>query len=165
MSDINQLRRNWLQSMDVPEELVDKVCGTDIEQQDLFESLSAQQQRKVTIGLALLHLQVPDEIRFDLLTNHLDETERLVKEQFEELAARLVNQVTQTGSPEKQSMTGGVRLAMLMNILGFDDTTLHGIMSNPSLMRQAGLVAMTGLQDMGQKIQQLYDGNKSNEPK
>lgn len=162
---MNQLRRNFLEGLDVEPALVDKVCGIDLEEQDLFDSMSALQQRRVTLGLALLHLQVPDEIRFDLLTNHLDVTERLVRESYEELAARLVNQVTQESAPEKQSLTGGVRLAMLMNILGFDDTTLKGVMENPSLMRQAGLVAMTGLQDMGQKIQQLYDGNKSNEPR
>ncbi|MEG0376505.1 MAG: hypothetical protein RR672_12805, partial [Raoultibacter sp.] len=86
-----------------------------------------------------------------------DTTERLINEAFTNLAAQLVA-VSGTGSgDEKQAASGAFRLAMLMNILGFDNETLKGVLTDPSLSRQAGLIAMTGLNDMGQKIQSLYD--------
>ena len=144
-----------------PERLLDP--EPDPEATERWASYIKSDQRKITIALALCHLQIPDEVRCELLTNHLDETERLINTAYQDLSASLVNKLAQSGSAETKSTLGSVRLAMLMNILGFDDATLSGVLTDPSLTRQASLIALTGLNEMGQKIQQLYDG-KTNEP-
>lgn len=160
-SFVKEIKGKFAAALGIDPKVLD--LPADEESVERFSALMKADQRKILVGLALCHLQIPDEIRFDLLTNHLDETERLINSAFSELSARLVTSVTSTDGDEKQALSGSVRLAMLMNILGFDDTTLKGVLTDPSLSRQAGLIAMTGLNDMGQKIQQLYD-EKSNEP-
>ncbi|AWY08313.1 hypothetical protein HOT49_gp033 [Erwinia phage vB_EamM_Alexandra] len=129
----------------------------DEESVERFSAFMREDQRKIKVGIALCHLQIPDDVRYDLLHNHLDTTERLLRETFDGLAAQLVAVNGTGGGDEKQAASGAYRLAMLMNILGFDNETLKGVLTDPSLTRQAGLIAMTGLNDMGQKIQQLYD--------
>ncbi|QZE56235.1 hypothetical protein MPK67_gp038 [Erwinia phage pEa_SNUABM_32] len=161
MSDFNKFKDGFLRSVGIDPKRLD--LPEDPEGAEIFNSLNAQDQRKVKVGLALLHLQVPDEVRYELLTNHLDETERLVSTAFEDLTASLVNKLSQAGDAETKSTLGSVRLAMLMNILGFDDATLTGVLNDPILTRRASLVAVTCMNEMGQKIQQMYD-EKSNEP-
>ena len=148
-------------ALGMPEAFLESVA--DLDAVSFVEALTEERKRKLTVGLALIQLHIPDELRFELLTNHLDETERLVNESFLELTAKVACVVAGSVADEKKALSGGVRLSMLMNILGFDDATLHGVLTDPSINRQAGLIAMTGLNDMGQKIQQLYD-EKKNEP-
>ena len=94
-----------------------------------------------------------------LTDNHLEETEQLIKSSFEELTASLVNVLAQDQDSAKSSQLNGVRLAMLMNILGFDNDTLKGVLLSP-MATQAAAIASTGLNDIGLKIQQLYDEKK-----
>ncbi|QZE59611.1 hypothetical protein pEaSNUABM39_00031 [Erwinia phage pEa_SNUABM_39] len=149
------LKNNFARALGIDPKLLEQ--SSEPQDTEIFEAMIKEDQRRVIVGLALCHLQVPDDIRYDLLHNHLDTTERCVREAFEELAARLVAVSGATGGSEKQAASGAVRLGLLMNILGFDNETLKGVLTDPSLSRQAGLIAMTGLNDMGQKIQQLYD--------
>ncbi|QZE57247.1 hypothetical protein MPK71_gp038 [Erwinia phage pEa_SNUABM_1] len=161
MSDFNEFKDGFLRAVGVDPKLLD--LPEDPDGAEIFNSLSSKDQRKVRAGLALMQLQIPDEVRYELLTNHLDETERLVDNAFQDLSASLVNKLAQAGNAETKSTLGSVRLAMLMNILGFDDATLNGVLTDPSLARRASLVAVTCMNEMGQKIQQLYD-EKNNEP-
>ena len=161
MSDFNEFKDSFLRAVGVDPKLLD--LPEDQDGAEIFNSLSPNDQRKVRIGLALMQLQIPDEVRCELLTNHLDETERLVNTAYQDLGASLVNKLAQAGDAETKSTLGSVRLAMLMNILGFDDATLTGVLTDPILARRASLVAVTCMNEMGQKIQQLYD-EKSNEP-
>ncbi|QZE55895.1 hypothetical protein pEaSNUABM52_00037 [Erwinia phage pEp_SNUABM_52] len=124
-----------------------------------YQAQDKHTKRKVACGLALLQLQIPDDMRFDLLNNHLEETEQLIKSSFEELTASLVNVLSQDQDSAKSSQLNGVRLAMLMNILGFDNDTLKGVLLSP-MATQAAAIASTGLNDIGLKIQQLYDEKK-----
>lgn len=129
----------------------------DEESVERFSAMMRVDQRKVKVALALCQLQIPDNVRHNLLHDHLDTTERCLQESLDILTAKLVAVSATDGGDEKQAASGAFRLALLMNILGFDNETLKGVLTDPSLTRQAGLIAMTGLNDMGQKIQQLYD--------
>ena len=73
MSDFNKFKDGFLRSVGIDPKRLD--LPEDPEGAEIFNSLNAKDQRKVKVGLALLHLQVPDEVRYELLTNHLDETE------------------------------------------------------------------------------------------
>lgn len=136
---------------------------TDQDAEDFLAKLSDEKKRMMTMGLALMQLDIPDAIRFELLSNHLEDTERMVNTAFQDLAAALVNKLSQDPGAENKSTLGSVRLAMLMNILGFDDATLTGVLTDPILSRRASLIAVTGMNELGQKIQQMYD-EKNNEP-
>ncbi|UAW53153.1 hypothetical protein pEaSNUABM30_00035 [Erwinia phage pEa_SNUABM_30] len=160
-NEIKQASMESYNALGLPSDFMNLVSDEDAA--DFVAKLSDEKRRKLTVGLALLHLQIPDAIRYELLTNHIDETERLVHNAFQDLSASLVNKLSHEGSAETKSTLGSVRLAMLMNILGFDDATLSGVLNDPILTRRASLVAVTGLNEMGQKIQQLYD-EKNNEP-
>ena len=161
MSDFNEFKDSFLRAVGVDPKLLD--LPEDPDGAEIFVNLSNKDQRKVRVGLALMQLQIPDEVRYTLLTNHLDETERLVEVAYQDLSASLVNKLAQAGDAETKSTLGSVRLAMLMNILGFDDATLKGVLTDPILARRASLVAVTCMNEMGQKIQQMYD-EKNNEP-
>lgn len=161
MSDFKDFKEGILRALGIDPKILD--LPVDEESVERFSALMRVDRRKITMGLALLQLQIPDEVRYELLTNHLDETERLVETAYQDLSASLVNKLAQAGNVETKSALGSVRLAMLMNILGFDDATLKGVLTDPILARRASLVAVTCMNEMGQKIQQLYD-EKSNEP-
>lgn len=161
MSDFNEFKDSFLRAIGVDPKLLD--LPEDQDGAEIFVNLSNKDQRKVRVGLALMQLQIPDEVRYTLLTDHLDETERLVEVAYQDLSASLVNKLAQAGDAETKSTLGSVRLAMLMNILGFDDATLKGVLTDPILARRASLVAVTCMNEMGQKIQQMYD-EKNNEP-
>lgn len=161
MSDFNEFKDSFLRAVGVDPKLLD--LPEDQDGAEIFVNLSNKDQRKVRVGLALMQLQIPDEVRYALLADHLDETERLVEVAYQDLSASLVNKLAQAGDAETKSTLGSVRLAMLMNILGFDDATLKGVLTDPILARRASLVAVTCMNEMGQKIQQMYD-EKNNEP-
>ncbi|QZE59947.1 hypothetical protein pEaSNUABM35_00030 [Erwinia phage pEa_SNUABM_35] len=150
-----ELKNNFARALGIDPTILDQPA--DEESVERFSAMMRVDQRKVKVALALCHLQVPDEIRHNLLHDHLDTTERCLQESFDNLTAQLVAVNSTGGGDEKQAASGAYRLALLMNILGFDNETLKGVLTDPSLTRQAGLIAMTGLNDMGQKIQQLYD--------
>ncbi|EBY9527483.1 hypothetical protein D5P86_00695 [Salmonella enterica subsp. enterica serovar Infantis] len=161
MSDFKDIKESIFRSLGIDPKVLD--LPEDEESVARFSALMRVDRRKITMGLALMQLQIPDEVRCELLTNHLDETERLINTAYQDLSAALVNKLAQAGDAETKSALGSVRLAMLMNILGFDDVTLKGVLTDPILARRASLVAVTCMNEMGQKIQQLYD-EKSNEP-
>lgn len=156
-----EIKDNFAQALGIDPKVLD--APVDEEASERYSKFLQADRRKITVGLALCQLQIPDDMRYCLLKDHLDTTERLINEAFTNLVAQLVAVSGTGGGDEKQAASGAFRLAMLMNILGFDNETLKGVMTDPSLNRQAGLVAMTGLNEMGQKIQQLYD-EKQNEP-
>lgn len=161
MIDLKEVAIQRYRALGLPDDFMNLIPDEDAAR--FVESLSEEKRRKMAIGLALIQLQIPDEVRLELLTNHLDETERLINIAYQDLSASLVNKLSQAGDAETKSTLGSVRLAMLMNILGFDDATLSGVLTDPILARRASLVAVTCMNEMGQKIQQLYD-EKSNEP-
>lgn len=152
---LTDLKDNFAKALGIDPEVLN--APVDEESVERFSAMMHVDQRKIKVGLALCHLQIPDDVRYDLLRNHLDTTDLILREMFDSLAARLVAINSSGGGDEKQAASGAFRLAMLMNILGFDNETLKGVLTDPSLSRQAGLIAMTGLNDMGQKIQSLYD--------
>ena len=151
---LKEIKDNFARALGIDPKVLD--VPVDEEATARWTEMLREDRRKITVGLALCHLQIPDDIRYSLVHDHLDTTDRLLREAFENLAAQLVAVNSTGGGDEKQAASGAFRLAMLMNILGFDNETLKGVLTDPSLTRQAGLIAMTGLNDMGQKIQQLY---------
>lgn len=152
---LKDIKDRFAKALGISPDLLDQPA--DEESVERFSAMMRVDQRKVKVALALCHLQIPEDVRYDLVRNHLETTERLLSEAFDNLAAQLVAANSTGGGDEKQAASGAFRLAMLMNILGFDNETLKGVLTDPSLTRQAGLIAMTGLNDMGQKIQSLYD--------